>query len=165
MPHGGAPHEEQIGEHSLTLDSLTAAFTEEPAHDATREQSSDERPTRDTASPEQPAHGNRGGRSRRAQRPATNESRPGDAKAAAAPVAEAEIKPATRRRSRRASAPAATPGTASVRTHEPAGTEEPVKRFTADVSQQKAPEASARPTVVGVGVKAEDMKMTGGATS
>jgi len=52
-----------------------------------------------------------------------------------------------------------------VRTHEPVGTEEPVKRFTADISQQKAPKASAQPTVVGVGVKAEDMKMTGGATS
>ena len=167
LPHSSGHHDEQpqTGQQSFTLDSLTAAFTEEPAHEATREQSSDEQPTRDTASPEQPSRGNRGGRSRRAQRPATNESQPESAKAAAAPAAEAETKPATRRRSRRASAPAAAPGTASVRTHEPVGTEEPVKRFTADVSQQKAPKALAQPTVVGVGVKAEDMKMTGGATS
>jgi len=167
LPHGSAHHEEQsqTGQQSFTLDSLTAAFTEEPAHDATREQSSDGQPARDTASQEQSSRGSRGGRSRRAQRPATNESQPGGAKAAVAPAAEAEIKPATRRRSRRASAPAAAPGTASVRTHEPVGTEEPVKRFTADISQQKAPKASAQPTVVGVGVKAEDMKMTGGATS
>ncbi|MBD2761254.1 Rne/Rng family ribonuclease [Kocuria sp. cx-116] len=167
LPHGSAHHEDQsqAGQQSRTLDSLTAAFTEEPVHEAPREQSSADQPARETDSPEQASRGNRGGRSRRSQRPATNESQLEGAKAAAAPAAAVETKPATRRRSRRASAPAAAPGTASVRTHESVSTEESVKRFTADVSQQQSPKASAQPTVVGVGVKAEDMKMTGGAAS
>lgn len=80
----------------------------------------------------------------------------------AAPAATTETKPATRRRSRRASAPTAAPGTASVQKHEPVSSTGTVKRFTADASKQDAPKSSSQPTVVGVGVKAANMKMTGG---
>lgn len=177
LPHGSGSPEEQpeSGQQSLTLDSLTAAFTEEPAQDSSQEQRS---------------RGNRRSRSRRAQSPATDESqqRGGEAtpaavetsessparstetsapkqtsaRSAAAPAASTETKPATRRRSRRASAPAAAPGTASVQKHEPVSSTDAVKRFTADASKPQAPKASSQPTMVGVGVKAEDMKMTGG---
>ncbi|MEX5274617.1 Rne/Rng family ribonuclease [Kocuria sp. CPCC 205235] len=193
LPHGGGSPEDQpeSGQQSLTLDSLTAAFTEAPAQDSSQEQ---------------PTRGNRRSRSRRAQRGATHESRQGSeqstaesaetadsskqsgseqksgapaqsssgqsagasapkqaaSRQGAAPAATTETKPATRRRSRRASAPTAAPGTASVQKHEPVSSTGTVKRFTADASKQDAPKSSSQPTVVGVGVKAANMKMTGG---
>ena len=197
LPHGSGSQDEQpeSGQQSLTLDSLTAAFTGEPAQDSSQD-----------SSKEQPSRGNRRSRSRRAQRGATHESRQGTEKSTpdsaetadssnqsgaaqkaeapsesssgqsagtsapkqessrpvAAPAAATETKPTTRRRSRRASAPAAAPGTASVQKHEPVSSTDAVKRFTADASKPEAPKTSSQPTVVGVGVKAADMKMTGG---
>ena len=193
LPHGSGAAEEQpeSGQQSLTLDSLTAAFTEEPGQGSAQDQ---------------PSRGNRRSRSRRAHSGATHETRQGSEKSSpesaqnaesstqpgaaqkaeapsdtsptqaagtsapkqessrlvAAPAAATETKPTTRRRSRRASAPAAAPGTASVQKHEPVSSTDTVKRFTADASKQEAPKASSQPTVVGVGVKAADMKMTGG---
>lgn len=171
LPHGSGSQDEQpaTGQQTLTLDSLTAAFTEEPAQEASQ-----------APSQEQPARGNRRSRSRRAQRGATHETPQGNEQSAtestertepatresthpaAAPAAATETKSTTRRRSRRASAPTAAPGTASVQKHEPVSSSDAVKRFTADASKQEAPRAAAQPTVVGVGVKAADMKMTGG---
>ena len=180
LPHGNGSREEQPdnGQQSLTLDSLTDAFSGETA--------------RDGDSGEQESRGTRRSRSRRAQRSATHESARDNAAPAdsgrsetpssgtrerqAGPTGDrqdtsrqtaaepAETTPAPRRRSRRASAPAAAPGTASVQTHEPVASAESVKRFTADRSAPVTSAGSSQPTVVGVGVKAEDMKMTGGSS-
>uniref|UniRef100_UPI001CB956B0 Rne/Rng family ribonuclease n=1 Tax=Kocuria atrinae TaxID=592377 RepID=UPI001CB956B0 len=71
LPHGSGSQDEQpeSGQQSLTLDSLTAAFTGEPAQDSSQD-----------SSKEQPSRGNRRSRSRRAQRGATHESRQGTEK-------------------------------------------------------------------------------------
>ncbi|WP_414842534.1 Rne/Rng family ribonuclease [Kocuria varians] len=152
---------------SLSLDSLTAAFTE----GSSGESETTSRP--------------RGrGRSRRATAPATGTSRsqgsaeasgsredrgaaaePARAASSSAPAqqapAEAPAAPARRRRgSRRAVAPAAAPGTASVTRREYDAQSATVSRFTAEASTAKTVSTDGQPTVVGVGVKAQDITMT-----
>ncbi|RUP82208.1 Rne/Rng family ribonuclease [Kocuria sp. HSID17590] len=79
----------------------------------------------------------------------------------AQPTAETPAPARRRRGSRRAVAPAAAPGTASVTTQEYEAQKSTVSRFTAAATgSKKAVATDGQPTVVGVGVKAQDITMT-----
>ncbi|RLY94843.1 Rne/Rng family ribonuclease [Kocuria tytonicola] len=79
---------------------------------------------------------------------------------ASQPAAEQQTPARRRRGSRRAVAPAAAPGTASVQKHEYTPSERTAARFTAAASANPVAASDGRPTVVGVGVKAQDITMT-----
>ncbi|MFE7631156.1 Rne/Rng family ribonuclease [Kocuria sp. NPDC057446] len=161
LPHGHAVVAEPADARPLSLDSLAEAFGEkgpdtgaEPVPAAedealeaaqgngvaagTRTDAADQ----ETAAPESTA-------------PQSAEQQPG---APVAPPAQAGAEPARpRRRSRRASAPEARPGEAEVTAGQAAAAEG--ARHEARAVAQRSPEEASRraPTVVGVGVKAEDL--------
>ena len=198
---------------SLSLDSLTAAFTEETSGDSAQSgknrggsgaPESESFDGSEGKGPETADSGSRGGSSRnrssngrggsrqgsrRAGRdggaeqggrqdaesnaptstgktaaPAQNGgagSRSGVPATTAQPAAETPAPARRRRGSRRAVAPAAAPGTASVTTQEYEAQKSTVSRFTAAATgPKKAATMDGQPTVVGVGVKAQDITMT-----
>ncbi|MGK4218006.1 Rne/Rng family ribonuclease [Kocuria marina] len=171
LPHGQGEQRGSGGtQESLSLDSLTAAFT-----DASEDEASSEKTAQDAPAASQPrdiepkraategapsnaaAAPSGAGQSGAARQPASGAaSSAGGNRSAEAPVA-----PARRRRgSRRAVAPAAAPGTASVETHEYTQ-ERQVSRFTAEAGAAAPATSGDQPTIVGVGVKAQDITMTG----
>ncbi|WP_270256273.1 Rne/Rng family ribonuclease [Kocuria marina] len=176
LPYGQA---EQRGsedtQEALSLDSLSAAFT-----DAGEDESSTGGAVQDADAASQPreavskrsaaghAPSNSGtaqsgaGQTSAAQSGAAQQQTPGAAPSAGGNrPAEAPAAPARRRRgSRRAVAPAAAPGTASVETHEYTQ-ERQVSRFTAEAGAAAPAATGDQPTIVGVGVKAQDITMTG----
>ncbi|WP_084117997.1 Rne/Rng family ribonuclease [Kocuria marina] len=176
LPHGQV---EQRGsedtQEALSLDSLSAAFT-----DAGEDESSTGGAVQDADAASQPreavskrsaaghAPSNSGtaqsgaGQTSAAQSGAAQQQTPGAAPSAGGNrPAEAPAAPARRRRgSRRAVAPAAAPGTASVETHEYTQ-ERQVSRFTAEAGAAAPAATGDQPTIVGVGVKAQDITMTG----
>nr|WP_313505838.1 Rne/Rng family ribonuclease [Kocuria rhizophila] len=81
-----------------------------------------------------------------------------------APGAAGQAAPSTparrRRGSRRAVAPAAAPGTASVETREYEASAGAASRFTAEATAVRTAPSDGQPTIVGVGVKAQDITMT-----
>ena len=159
LPHGGEQHGETAAEpedRTLSLDSLTAAFTRDPDGPGEEPAGTDRQADgpRDTGRADAPA---------RPETPATDPEGPAAPAPRQAPEETAPAGARPRRRSRRASAPAAAPGTAGVRTHEPEADEEASSRFTSGAARgQQDPKQAGGPTVVGVGVPASQMKMTGG---
>ncbi|MBK4121416.1 hypothetical protein [Kocuria rhizophila] len=57
-------------------------------------------------------------------------------------------------------APAAAPGTASVETREYEASAGAASRFTAEATAVRTAPSDGQPTIVGVGVKAQDITMT-----
>ena len=171
LPHGQAEQRGSEGtQESLSLDSLSAAFT-----DAGEDEASTEGAVQDAAAASQPreavskrptaghAPSNSGtAQSGAGQTSAAQQQSSGAASSAGGNrPAEAPAAPARRRRgSRRAVAPAAAPGTASVETHEYTQ-ERQVSRFTAEAGAAAPAASDDQPTIVGVGVKAQDITMTG----
>ncbi|MDO4918431.1 MAG: Rne/Rng family ribonuclease [Kocuria sp.] len=185
-PEQAADAARETAEESLTLDSLTAAFSGEDRSGRAEEQGSEggsgQRSSR------QRGRGRGRGRSQgdAAASSSAREATGADAEQprttgvvgapgagtraeepAAAPTERASAEqpaqqaPARRRRgSRRAVAPAAAPGTASVETREYTASEQGASRFTAAAAEVAVAPSDGQPTVVGVGVKAQDITMT-----
>ncbi|MEX5298183.1 Rne/Rng family ribonuclease [Kocuria sp. CPCC 205292] len=162
LPQGHAPAEEPAEARPLSLDSLAEAFE----HSAPDAASAPREPAGTTGA----AARNTAARDTAARDTATEDARAGAAeqqsegRAGTAPQApapeqpRADVEPARpRRRSRRASAPEARPGEAEV-TAGQAATAEGARHEAKAVAQRSPEETSGRaPTVVGVGVKAEDL--------
>ncbi|KUG61952.1 hypothetical protein AVL61_11605 [Kocuria rosea subsp. polaris] len=162
LPQGHTPAEEPAEARPLSLDSLAEAF-EHPAPDAA---SAPREPAGTTGAAAQ----NTAAQNTAARDTATEDARAGTAgqrsagRAGTAPQAPAPEQPRAdaeparpRRRSRRASAPEARPGEAEV-TAGQAATAEGARHEAKAVAQRSPEETSGRaPTVVGVGVKAEDL--------
>ncbi|WP_312797132.1 Rne/Rng family ribonuclease [Kocuria sp.] len=171
LPHGQSEQRGSEGtQEALSLDSLSAAFT-----DAGEDETSTEGAVQDADAASQPreAVSKRSAAGHAPSNSGTAQSSAGQTSAAqqqssGAPSsaggnrpAEAPAAPARRRRgSRRAVAPAAAPGTASVETHEYTQ-ERQVSRFTAEAGAVAPAASGDQPTIVGVGIKAQDITMTG----
>lgn len=171
LPHGQSEQRGSEGtQEALSLDSLSAAFT-----DAGEDETSTEGAVQDADAASQPreavskrsasghAPSNSGtAQSSAGQTSAAQQQTSGAASSAGGNrPAEAPAAPARRRRgSRRAVAPAAAPGTASVETHEYTQ-ERQVSRFTAEAGAVAPAASGDQPTIVGVGIKAQDITMTG----
>lgn len=171
LPHGQSEQRGSEGtQEALSLDSLSAAFT-----DAGEDETSTEGAVQDADAAPQPreavskrsaaghAPSNSGtAQSSTGQTSAAQQQSSGAASSAGGNrPAEAPAAPARRRRgSRRAVAPAAAPGTASVETHEYTQ-ERQVSRFTAEAGAVAPAASGDQPTIVGVGIKAQDITMTG----
>lgn len=158
LPQGHAVAEEPAETRPLSLDSLAEVFGQRgpDAGSAAAEAvtAADDAAEPATAAAEAAAQESAAEESAAQER--TERRAPAPAAAAAAEQAGAEpVRP--RRRSRRASAPAARPGEAEVTSGQAAAAEG--ARHEAKTVAQRAPEDSSRraPTVVGVGVKAEDL--------
>jgi len=171
LPHGQSEQRGSEGtQEALSLDSLSAAFT-----DAGEDETSTEGAVQDADAAPQPreavskrsaaghAPSNSGtAQSSTGQTSAAQQQSSGAASSAGGNrPAEAPAAPARRRRgSRRAVAPAAAPGTARVETHEYTQ-ERQVSRFTAEAGAATPAASGDQPTIVGVGIKAQDITMTG----
>ncbi|MFI7494350.1 Rne/Rng family ribonuclease [Kocuria sp. M4R2S49] len=159
LPQGHAPVEEPAEARPLSLDSLAEAFEHKAPEDASAPQDGtavEETAAEDTAEQDTAAEDDRAGTGEQ-----ENAARESTAQQAPAPVQapeQANAEPARpRRRSRRASAPAARAGEAEV-TAGRAATAEGARHEAKAVAQRSPEESSGRtPTVVGVGVKAEDL--------
>ncbi|MEX5300651.1 Rne/Rng family ribonuclease [Kocuria sabuli] len=146
LPQGHVPAVEEPAEAPrLSLDSLAEAFGQNTPEGAAPEQ----------LAPEQEAPA---AEEAEAPEPAAPAQRPAASGPSAEPAAEAPAEPVRpRRRSRRASAPAARPGEAEVTAGQAAAAEgaRHEARTAAESPQRSSPDRA--PTVVGVGVKAEDL--------
>ncbi|WP_144930876.1 Rne/Rng family ribonuclease [Kocuria marina] len=171
LPHGQSEQRGSEGtQEALSLDSLSAAFT-----DAGEDETSTEGAVQDADAASQPreAESKRSAAGHAPSNSGTAQSSAGQTSAAQQQIsgaassaggnrpAEAPAAPARRRRgSRRAVAPAAAPGAASVETHEYTQ-ERQVSRFTAEAGAVAPAASGDQPTIVGVGIKAQDITMTG----
>ncbi|QIR69645.1 Rne/Rng family ribonuclease [Kocuria sp. KD4] len=171
LPHGQSEQRGSEGtQEALSLDSLSAAFTDAGEHETSTEgavQDADAAPQPREAVSKRSAAGHAPSNSGTAQSSAGQTSAAQQQTSGAASSAggnrpaEAPAAPARRRRgSRRAVAPAAAPGTASVETHEYTQ-ERQVSRFTAEAGAVAPAASGDQPTIVGVGIKAQDITMTG----
>ena len=171
LPHGQSEQRGSEGtQEALSLDSLSAAFT-----DAGEDETSTEGAVQDADAAPQPreAVSKRSAAGQAPSNSGTAQSSAGQTSAAQQQSsgavssaggnrpAEAPAAPSRRRRgSRRAVAPAAAPGTARVETHE-FTQERQVSRFTAEAGAATPAASGDQPTIVGVGIKAQDITMTG----
>lgn len=171
LPHGQSEQRGSEGtQEALSLDSLSAAFT-----DAGEDETSTEGAVQDADAAPQPreAVSKRSAAGQAPSNSGTAQSSAGQTSAAQQQSsgavssaggnrpAEAPAAPSRRRRgSRRAVAPAAAPGTARVETHEYTQ-ERQVSRFTAEAGAATPAASGDQPTIVGVGIKAQDITMTG----
>ena len=171
LPHGQSEQRGSEGtQEALSLDSLSAAFTDAGEHETSTEgavQDADAAPQPREAVSKRSAAGHAPSNSGTAQSStgqtsaAQQQSSGAASSAGGNRPAEAPAAPARRRRgSRRAVAPAAAPGTASVETHEYTQ-ERQVSRFTAEAGAATPAASGDQPTIVGVGIKAQDITMTG----
>ncbi|WP_298585059.1 Rne/Rng family ribonuclease [uncultured Kocuria sp.] len=155
LPQGHALVEEPAEARPLSLDSLAEAFEPKAPAAASAPQAATvaEGAAAEGARAEVPQQGTAGRESTAQQAPAPAQQAP--AQRVPAQLGAEPERP--RRRSRRASAPAARPGEAEVTAGQAATAEG--ARHEAKAVAQRAPEDSPRraPTVVGVGVKAEDL--------
>jgi len=157
LPHGQSEQRGSEGtQEALSLDSLSAAFTDAGAAPQPREAVSKRSAAGHAPSNSGTAQSSAGQTSAAQQQISGAASSAGGNR-----PAEATAAPARRRRgSRRAVAPAAAPGTASVETHEYTQ-ERQVSRFTAEAGAAAPAASGDQPTIVGVGIKAQDITMTG----
>ena len=171
LPHGQSEQRGSEGtQEALSLDSLSAAFTDAGEDETSTEgavQDADAAPQPREAVSKRSAAGHAPSNSGTAQSSAGQTSAAQQQSSGAASSAggnrpaEAPAAPARRRRgSRRAVAPAAAPGTARVETHEYTQ-ERQVSRFTAEAGAATPAASGDQPTIVGVGIKAQDITMTG----
>ncbi|MCG7432507.1 Rne/Rng family ribonuclease [Kocuria indica] len=167
LPHGQSEQRGSEGtQEALSLDSLSAAFTDAGEDETSTEgavQAADAAPQPREAVSKRSAAGHAPSNSGTAQSSAgqTSAAQQQTSGAASSVGGNRPAAPARRRRgSRRAVAPAAAPGTASVETHEYTQ-ERRVSRFTAEAGAAAPAASSDQPTIVGVGIKAQDITMTG----
>ncbi|GAB2624626.1 Rne/Rng family ribonuclease [Kocuria himachalensis] len=155
LPQGHAVVEEPAEARPLSLDSLAEVFGQtEPSAGSVPQEATAEEVTPEAVTAAQEAMA----RETAAQEAVARASAAQQAPAPPAAPEQASTEPARpRRRSRRASAPAARPGEAEVTAGQAAAAEG--VRHEAKAVAQRSPQDSSRraPTVVGVGVKAEDL--------